>query len=101
MTWVRLASTVEAIVEVDLPLEAGPDALRDAALRRLDESGGAEWDTTDVEFEASEHPILSDSERTAAWLATHAARNGPTTDVRAATAARRRPTPGGHDAPRT
>lgn len=72
MTWVRLASTVEAIVEVDLPLDAGEQALREAALCKLDESGGAEWEATDGEFEASDEPILSDSERTAAWCAKRA-----------------------------
>jgi len=74
MTWVRLASTVEAIIEVDLPLDAGEDALREAALRRLDESGGAEWDSIDGEFEASDRPILNDAERTVAWRAKYAPR---------------------------
>lgn len=67
MTWVRLTSTQEAIVEVDLPLSAGETALREAALQRLDESGGAEWDSVDGEFEADDEPIPSESERLQAW----------------------------------
>lgn len=64
MAFVRLTCEAEAVVEVDLPLDAGLDALREAAMIKLVESGGVEWETVSANAEASEEPILYSFEDT-------------------------------------
>jgi hypothetical protein len=62
MTWVRFSHEQEAIVEVDLPLAAGEEALREAAFEKI-EQGLARWGDITVDTEVSEEEILPFAER--------------------------------------
>jgi hypothetical protein len=44
---VHLSTVQEATLEVDAPGDATDDVLRELALQKLDDSAGAEWETTE------------------------------------------------------
>ena len=61
MAWVMLFHTDQVVVEVDLPVTAPKDKLREAALQALDR-GEYTWETIDGGMEVSDDYIPYDFE---------------------------------------